>query len=581
MSYWTTDVTGVIHVRRLIAIALSALGVPLCVAAAQSGQPLWKMKLDHYIIFQRLTPAGVLIVSTEHALLGVDTATGQVAWTRADIPNVLPQLAQPAPTTSFGTAAEPPATPRVSLTSLWGTPYVIVARDSANARTWIELLDAHTGGRRWSSDSLPIADVHGYHQLPDSGLLLYGRTGSGASAKMVFIAADVATGNVRWRSDTWFSEPPVEYDADGLEAGRGALDGSQWPLFDSDTTAILVWSPQGPIKVNVRSGERLWTTSRRLGTPPALSHGYPAPLLSDGVVYVSFERRLDAFSVTDGRSRFNEPAKLGGRIVQMEMTPRGLLVRGGPDWDSRQSQRGFTVRGPEPGGKRFLDLLDPATAQSRWPKRDKPIEVTSPFVRQGDAVYAATREKLYRVTLENGDAHELATFKFEAGERAEGLELRGGVLVLLSAHTLMGFDTTGQLRFSAFFPPPGPRSDERRWPSDAPARLLPLLQPRTARSAATVRRGLRVRGCGPRGQRWPGPAGAAQGSQGHRQGRATPGPRNQVARVRDDRDRNAPLFPGGRARDRLLPLLTCPTGTLNSHTRLPNGLGRELRQPAD
>src|SRR6266481_1421724 len=66
------------------------------------------------------------------------------------------------------------------------------------------------------------------------------------------------------------------------------------------------WPPQGPIKVNVRSGERLWTTSRRLGTPPALSHGYPAPLLSDGVVYVSFERRLDAFSVTDGRSRFNE-----------------------------------------------------------------------------------------------------------------------------------------------------------------------------------------------------------------------------------------------------------------------------------
>jgi len=443
-------------VRRLIAIALSAVGVPLCVAAAQSDQPLWKMKLDHYIIFQRLTPAGVLIVSTENALLGVDTATGQVAWTRADIPNLLPQLAQPAPTTSFGTAAEPLATPRVSLTTLWGTPYVIVARDSANARTWIELIDAHTGERRWSSDSLPIADVHGYYQLPDSGLLLYGRTGSGASAKMVFIAADVATGNVRRRWDTWFSEPPVEYDADGLEAGRGALDGSQWPLFDSDTTAILVWSPQGPIKVNVRSGERLWTTSRRLGTPPALSHGYPAPLLSDGVVYVSFERRLDAFSVTDGRSRFNEPAKLGGRIVQMEMTPRGLLVRGGPDWDSRQSQRGFTVRGPEPGGKRFLDLLDPATARSRWPKRDKPIEVTSPFVRQGDAVYAATREKLYRVTLENGDAHELATFKFEAGERAEGLELRGGVLVLLSAHTLMAFDTTGQLRFSAFFPPPGP-----------------------------------------------------------------------------------------------------------------------------
>ncbi len=442
--------------RRPIVAAFFVVCVPLLAAPAQTDQRLWTMKIDHYIIFQRLTPTGVLIVSTESALLGVDTATGHVVWTRGDIPNLLLQVTQPTPATSYGTAAEPPATPRVSLTPLWGTPYVIVARDSANSRAWIDVMDARSGETRWSSDSLPIVDVRGHFQLPDGALLLYGRSGAGAASKMVFIAVDAASGSQRWRSDTWFSEPPVEYDADGLETSRGALDGSEWPLFDTDTTAILVWSPQGPTKVNLRTGVRLWTANHGLGTPPALSHGDPVPLLTDGVVYVSFERRLDAFGVLDGRSPFGEPRKLPGRIVQMELTSRGLLVRGGLDWDSRQAQRGFGVRGPEPGGKRFLDLLDPATAQSRWPKREKPIEVTTPFVRRGDHVYVATREKLYRVALENGDVHELAAFKFQAGERPEGLELRGGNLVLLSGHTLMAFDTAGQLRYDTFFPPPGP-----------------------------------------------------------------------------------------------------------------------------
>jgi len=425
-------------------------------APAQSDQRIWALKTDRYIILHRLAPAGVLIVSTDSALVGVDTSTGNVLWSRADIPNSVPSAPEPPPASSFGTADRPPVTPRVTLSPVWGTPYVIVARDSADSRAWVEVIDARAGNRRWVSDSLLVADVHGYAQLPDSALLLYGRSGSGPAAKMVFMAVDAGTGTPRWRSDTWFSEPPVEYDTDGLEADRGTLDGNQWPLFDTDTTAILVWSPQGPVKVNMRTGERLWAASARLGKPPALAHGYPPPLLADGVAYIPFERRLAAVRALDGRPRWPEPRKFGGRIVQMEMTPRGLLVRGGPDWDPQQARRGFALRGPQPGGKRFLDLLDPATGESRWLKREKPIEVSTPFVRAGENVYAATREKLYRIALEGGEAHELASFKFRAGERPDGLELRGTTLVVLSAHTLTAFDTAGRQVYDAFFAPPGP-----------------------------------------------------------------------------------------------------------------------------
>ncbi len=59
--------------------------------------------------FQYLMSVGVLLVSTETALLGVDTASGSVPWTRADIPRI---TRADNPTRPFGAAAATPTRPQ-------------------------------------------------------------------------------------------------------------------------------------------------------------------------------------------------------------------------------------------------------------------------------------------------------------------------------------------------------------------------------------------------------------------------------------------------------------------------------------
>ena len=48
-------------------------------------EQLWTLTTPKSIVFQRLTPLGSLLVSTEDGLMGVDAATGKTLWTRSDI----------------------------------------------------------------------------------------------------------------------------------------------------------------------------------------------------------------------------------------------------------------------------------------------------------------------------------------------------------------------------------------------------------------------------------------------------------------------------------------------------------------
>lgn len=72
------------HARALTGAAivlLLALGATPPAIAEQLGT----LTTPKSIVFQRLTPLGSLLVSTEDGLMGVDAATGKTLWTRSDI----------------------------------------------------------------------------------------------------------------------------------------------------------------------------------------------------------------------------------------------------------------------------------------------------------------------------------------------------------------------------------------------------------------------------------------------------------------------------------------------------------------
>ena len=433
--------------RRAIRLALSLSIGPLSLASSQSDQPVWTLNTDRYISFYQLTPEGILVVSTEGGLLGVDTATGKAVWTRGDVSNIVSPGANAGPATSIGTAP-PSAPPRAWLDVLSATPYGVLTIDSAGERARLELIDLRTGERRWDSRGLPVHDVRGYFDVPGRDLLMvYGTAGEPGSPQRLWLGVDLETGALRWQSDSLLPEPPIEFEPDGtgLDASRGALRGHQGPVLDSDSTAVLFVSEWGPVKINLRTGSRVWASALRAGRPPALVQDYPRILEADGVLYAPAGKSLEAFSAADGRPLWPAPRKFSGQVAQLELTSAGLLVRGGRVWAPPGNPR---------GGKPFLEVLDPATGTARWAQRGKQFEVTTPFALDGDRLYVATRNRLYRIALRDGTASELAEVKFRGGEEPVGLEYRDGKVLLLANHNVALFDTAGVAGYQAYFERP-------------------------------------------------------------------------------------------------------------------------------
>ncbi len=431
-------------------VALLAL-LPLVKGTAQLDQPLWTVTIDREVTFWRRATGGVLLVGTAGTLLALDEHTGKELWRRTGLPAYVGPEGQLRSVDAFGAGRTAPAAVLREVAVLWDAHDAVLTFDSGGVHARLEVLDLRTGARSWGSEGLPFADLRGYLRASPTLLLVYGTGGTPGAPERVLVGVDLDAGQVRWQRRDVFAKPPLEFEAagSGLETSRGTIRGNQWPVLDGDTTAILFWSAEGPIKIDLRTGEPVWAAPVEAARPPAIAQDYPEMLLANGVVYAPFDHSLQAFSASDGHPVWREPIHFNGKIAQFELTPAGLLVRGAADWAPLEP---LTLGGRYPAG-RFIELLDPATGTSRWPRRDKPLAVMTPFVRDGDWVYGATHDTLYRIALTSGAARALAGLKFEAHGFPQGLELRNGHLLVLSPQTLMLFDTTGTPLYRAFFPP--------------------------------------------------------------------------------------------------------------------------------
>ncbi|PYO69856.1 MAG: hypothetical protein DMD71_03660, partial [Gemmatimonadetes bacterium] len=139
--------------------------------------PLWRYTATAPISFVRVTPVGSVVVATADGLVGLDAESGLVQWKRDDLKSLEPP--------SYGAIGRSPfATVRVG--------------------GQVELIDLVTGATKWRMP--PPGDVQPYLPIPERGLFL--AYGSNDSLKPVLVAADLATGDVRWEHVQPFHKPP-------------------------------------------------------------------------------------------------------------------------------------------------------------------------------------------------------------------------------------------------------------------------------------------------------------------------------------------------------------------------------------
>jgi PQQ-like domain len=271
-------------------------------ASTGRATPVWTLKLKQDIRWQQVTPAGTLLISSDNALSGVDVERGQVVWEKPEL----------------GGLAED------SVRMVEGSILMEAARPGL-----LLVFDPVTGGVVFDSRQLGLAEVVTRRVLPQTGtLLVHGRRASGPPVVALY---DLVTGEQRWASETLFEQTePKKKGLGGLVQGlvQRVSEATRLEVLQAGPDMIVVHTLMGLRALDARTGEVRWSATLptlRPGSPAKHVRLYPSVDKSDRI-YVSFDDRLLAYRLSDGRPLWPKPATVGGWVHDIVQHPQGIII---------------------------------------------------------------------------------------------------------------------------------------------------------------------------------------------------------------------------------------------------------------
>ncbi len=207
---------------------LTLLGCCVAIASAMAGNPTWTAKFTKAINWNKLTPAGVLVVSCKDALYGIDPETGAQKWRIEAFNNIEEENFDP----------------------IQGSPFVAVTdkvggKGMAKLGVKIVILDAYTGKTVVDTKELGLSSAQKRAFLPENAsFLLYGMADGGGT----LIATDAGTGGEKWRTviDKKNKETAVSQ-----------------PYMIEDGKAFVWATSEALYKLDAASGKILWRTESK------------------------------------------------------------------------------------------------------------------------------------------------------------------------------------------------------------------------------------------------------------------------------------------------------------------------------
>lgn len=320
------------------------------------------------------------------------------------------------------------------------TDYWLLARNTLRLTTpsGTIVVDRWTGDARWSSEDLPPGKWHRSLALEAFNLmLLLGETETGLNS---LLAVSLDSGIVLWRQDSLIV-PPLK-----PKVARDVwLTIAQPALVAADTSLVLFPTHGGVMRLDLRTGAVRWRVDRLAKAEPLMVRwGYARMLTDSNMIVVPYGRRLMALNADDGSIMWDHPKDYPAALAEMVMTPKGLLVRG----YHKETKPGSVASA-------FVDLLDPATGLSRWPKPVRGLNSASAMLVLDDTIFLASDDFLYRVGLTSGIKEPPTEYWLRGDETPFALEYRDGDLVLWSEHNLVRLGLDGERKFEEYYGAPG------------------------------------------------------------------------------------------------------------------------------
>ena len=393
-------------------LLITLLLVPWRAAAAQA-DTAWRYAAGSDIQRVRDCAAAELLVFTKNSLLAVDASAGTKLWERTDLP-------------SLG----------------WGLYLPCEGKTAVSYRgDKIVAFDVVSGQQRWDATALPtFSEIRGTAVIASLDLvLLFLRT---ATSDRSVAALRISSGERLWQRDDLFQVPPAFAVHDGVSD----IDKFQVFVASGDTSLMMYLSLDGPMAIDLRSGAALWPTpSTRqalAGQPVPSLDDYAGMRLVDSTLVIPRDKGLVGVDARSGQVRWQRDTLLPRRATFLA----AVAAEGGGGGVS-----GIMVR----AGIDYVDVLDPATGTSRWPR---------PLTLRADAGASAVVEnRYYFVSRDQFMVADLATGHTTAGEKlrfrdnewAGGVFPEGDGFVVMSRQNLFRVDARGALRYQRFYNAPG------------------------------------------------------------------------------------------------------------------------------
>lgn len=271
-------------------------------ASGQAVAPVWTVRLQSGVRWQQVTPSGTLLISTDAVLAGVDIERGQIAWQKPE----------------FG------GLPQDSVRMVEGSILMEASRPGL-----VLVFDPVTGGVVFDSRALNLTQVVTRRVLPQTGtLLVHGRRASGPPVVALY---DLVTGAQRWSSEALFEQTdPKKKGLGGLMQGlvRAASGGAELEVLQAGPDVIVVHTLMGLRALDAKTGAVRWSAAlptARAGNPARHVRLHASVDKTDRF-YASFDDRLMAFSLADGKPLWAKPPTVDGWIRGIVQHPAGIVL---------------------------------------------------------------------------------------------------------------------------------------------------------------------------------------------------------------------------------------------------------------
>ncbi|MDP3911369.1 MAG: PQQ-binding-like beta-propeller repeat protein [Gemmatimonadales bacterium] len=276
--------------------------------AAATQAPAWTLQMKGDIRWQQVTAAGALLVGTDHAVAGIDIERGQLVWEKPELAGWPPDSIRPVDGSILMEAARPDL---------------------------LLIFDPVTGGVVFDSRVLGLRQVVTRRVLPQSGtLLVHGRrasAGARTTSPPVVALYDLATGAQRWVSESLFTQTGAKRGGlGGLMQGlvRAASGGIELEVLQAGPEMIVIHTLMGLRALDATTGAVRWTAelpTERAGMP-ARQVRLHSSLDTPDRLYVSFDNRLMAYRLADGRPLWAKPPQIEGWVYGIVEHPAGLII---------------------------------------------------------------------------------------------------------------------------------------------------------------------------------------------------------------------------------------------------------------